>query len=113
MTKNSLSTVLFVSFLISLASISCYANESLPTLIIFSADWCPSCLKAKNDINNNLELSEAVKNYYVVTADFDVDKDLVEGYNIKSIPTFVIIRETNVSKKVGYNGPKDLLKFIK
>lgn len=113
MAKNSLASVFLISFLISLVSVFCFANDSRPTLIVFSADWCPSCVKAKNDINNDPALMDAVKKYYVVTANFDVDKDLVEGYNIKSIPTFVVLNGTNVSKKVGYNGPRDLLKFIK
>lgn len=113
MAKNSLSTVFILSFLISFVSTFSFGNDDKPTLVIFSADWCSTCLKAKNDINNNEALKETVKNYYVVVADFDIDKDLVEGYNIKTIPTFVIIRGTRVTKKIGYNGSKDLLNFIK
>ena len=113
MAKNSLTSVLIISFLISLASVFCFANDDKPTLLVFSADWCPSCIRAKNDINNDTALADAIKNYYIVVADFDVDKDLVEGYNIKNIPTFVVLKGTSVTKKVGYNGPKDLLKFIK
>lgn len=111
---KKLITVFLVSFLISLCSVQAFSNEETrPTLIIFSADWCSHCKKAKEDINNDKELSETVKSYYVVTADFDVDKDLVAGYDVKKIPTFVVINKGVVNKKVGYQGPKDLNKFLK
>jgi thioredoxin-related protein len=113
MKNSNLASVLLISCLISMVSIFSYAGDNKPTLIVFSADWCAYCQKAKNDINNDPELSNIVKNYYVVTADFDVDKDLVEGYNVKSIPTFVVINGNVVTKKVGYNGVKDLTKFLK
>jgi hypothetical protein len=96
-----------------MVSVFSYAADNKPTLIVFSADWCAYCQKAKSDINNDPELSEIVKKYYVVTADFDVDKELVEVYNVKSIPTFVVINGNAVTKKVGYNGVKDLTKFLK
>jgi thioredoxin-related protein len=113
MKNSNLASVLLISCLISIASVFCYASDNKPTLIVFSADWCAFCQKAKHDINNDNELSEIVKNYYVVTADFDVDKDLVDGYNVKTIPTFVVITGNVVTKKVCYNGVNDLTKILK
>jgi len=113
MNNRNIAGVFLLSFLISVATTFCYANENKLTLIIFSADWCGACQTAKNDINNDPKLSEVVKNYFVVTANYDVDKDLVEGYNVDRIPTFVVIDKTSVTKKVGYHGPKDLIKFLK
>ena len=111
---KNLVSVFLVSFLISLCSLQAFSDEEKrPTLVIFSADWCSHCKKAKEDINNDKELSETIKNYYVVMADYDVDKDLVDGYNVKKIPTFVIINKGTVNKKTGYHGPKDLNKFLK
>jgi thioredoxin-related protein len=112
--KTNLASVLLLSFLISLCSLYSFGDEEYrPTLIVFSADWCGHCQNAKRDLNNHKELSETVKQYHVVTANYDVDKDLVEGYNIKTIPTFVVIKGNKVTKKVGYNGPKDLNQFLK
>lgn len=111
---KNLVSVFLVSFLISLCSMQAFSDEEKrPTLIIFSADWCSHCKKAKADINNDKELSETIKNYYIVMADYDVDKDLVDGYNIKKIPTFVIINKGMVNKKTGYHDPKDLNRFLK
>jgi thiol-disulfide isomerase/thioredoxin len=113
MNNRNIASVFLLSFLISVATLFCYANEDRPTLIVFSADWCGACQIAKRDINNDPNLSEIVKKYFVVTANYDLDKDLVEGYNISRIPAFVVINKTVVTKKVGYNGPTDLLKFLK
>lgn len=112
MQKNNIVGVLLLSCLISMASIFATENEYKPVLIVFSADWCKYCQVAKKDINNDKILSEVVKNYHVVTADFDVDKDLVRGYDIKSIPSFVTIKGKTITKKAGYKGPKDLTKFL-
>lgn len=112
--KNSLVSILLISFVISLCSLYSFGDEEYkPTLIVFSADWCTFCHKAKKDMENDKELSETVKKYLIVNANYDVDKDLVEGYNIKTIPTFVVIEGNKVTKKVGYHGPQDLNKFLK
>ncbi|NDB86363.1 MAG: thioredoxin [Alphaproteobacteria bacterium] len=116
MNNRNIASVFLLSFLISLATVFSYSygqEENRPTLIVFSADWCGACKIAKHDINNDHNLSEVVKKYFVVTANYDVDKDLVEGYNVDRIPTFVVIDKSTVTKKVGYNGPKDLIKFLK
>lgn len=110
--KNSLASILLVSLLISINTVFAFDNKK-PTLIIFYADWCKYCSIAKRDIDNNLELSEQVKKYDVVLANFDVDKDLVVGYHIEKIPAFVIVDGRKSHTKVGYKGPNDLLNFIK
>lgn len=110
--KNT--NILIISFLISLATIFCYAKENTKTLLIFGANWCKYCVMAKNDMNNDKELSEIVKNYEIINVDFDKDKDLIEGYEIKSIPTFIIFQDgKEVGRYNGYRGPRDLSKFLK
>lgn len=112
--KTNLVSVLLISFAISLCSIYSFGGEEYkPTLIVFSADWCTFCHKAKRDMENDKELSETIKKYLIVNADYDVDKDLVEGYNITKIPAFVVIRGNQITKKVGYHGANDLNKFLK
>jgi thioredoxin-related protein len=111
MRKSSIVTVLLISFLISMAS-AC-AEEYKPVLLFFTADWCKFCQIAKKDIINNKQIQEVIKNYDVVTVDFDVDTNLVKGYAIKSIPSFVTIKGNIVKKKVGYKGSEDLARFLK
>lgn len=84
------------------------------TLIIFSADWCKYCKVAKDDMINHPKLSEVIKNYTIVDVNFDVDKDIVRGYNIKSIPTFVVFENGKEKSRLqGYKGPNSLLLLLK
>jgi len=112
--RNTLVSVLLISCLISIASVFAFDNTNEKVLIIFSADWCKYCQIAKNNIQNDPQLSEIVKNYTIVDVDFDVDKDIVEGYNIKTIPAFVIYEGgKELRRKIGYQGPNDLTNFLK
>lgn len=92
----------------------CYATENTKALLIFSADWCPSCRNAHKDIDNDADLIEAIKQYDIISLDFDRDKDLVRGYKIKTIPTFIIFENgKEVKRQVGYRNSKQLYRFLK
>lgn len=113
MSKSSLTTVLLLSCLMFIASVQ--AKDNRKVLIIFSASWCQSCQIAKNDMEVDENLVETLKNYEIIEADYDVDKDLVQGYNIKTIPTFVVYSGgKEIKRKVGYDGrAKGLNSFLK
>lgn len=111
---NKIFNVLLISSLISIACTLSMAEENNKVLIVFSADWCGACQKYKQDSIENTDLSEILKNYEIVDVDFDVDKDIVEGYNIKTVPTFIIFDNTVESnRKIGYKNPRDLIRFLK
>lgn len=105
--------LLLVASLFSIAHPLCAEEEVKPTLVVFSADWCAYCQKAKKDMVQEKDLKAALEKFNVIEADFDVDKELVKKYNIRSIPTFVIIKDGKATKKTGYSKPKDLLDFLK
>lgn len=112
--RSSIASVLLISLLISMATVFAVDNTKEKTLIIFSANWCKYCHIAKQDINNHRKLSEVIKNYTIVDVDFDVDKDIVRGYNIKSIPTFVVFEGGKEKGRLeGYKGPNSLLLLLK
>jgi thiol-disulfide isomerase/thioredoxin len=112
--RNTLVSVLLISCLISIASAFALDNNAEKTLIIFSADWCKYCQVAKNDMKNDPQLSEIIKNYTIVDVNFDVDKDIVKGYNIKTIPAFVVFENgKEKGRKIGYHGPSNLVNFLK
>ena len=69
---------------------------------------------AKNDMQDHDKLSEKIKEYTIVDVNFDVDKDIVRGYNIKSIPTFVVFEGGKEKGRLqGYKGPNSLLLLLK
>lgn len=104
-----------LTWIISVATVYAYDNVASKTLLIFSADWCEYCQKAKNDIEKDIHLSETVKQYEIIIIDYDIDKDAVSGYNIKTIPTFIVLKNNKeVKRQIGYNGShKQLNKFLK
>lgn len=114
MSRTSLITIFLLSWIISFHTCFAYDNNK-PTLLFFTADWCAACQVAKNDLNNDPKLSEIIKNYDVIILDLDVDKDLVEGYNIKTIPAFVVFKDgKEKNRQIGYGGGSQrLYKFLK
>jgi thioredoxin 1 len=114
--RNNLVSILLLSCLISISTVLSFSQEPKckKVLLIFSASWCKFCHEAKQDMDMDPILSEMIKNYEIVEIDFDLDKDIVTGYNIKSIPTFILFDDgKEISRKTGYKHPKDLIKFLK
>jgi thioredoxin 1 len=105
--------IFLISFLISCATLFCYGNESEKTLIIFSAKWCKYCTIAKNDLRNEDKLVDKTKEFTIIDVDYDKEKDIAKGHNIKTLPTFIIFKDgKELKRQTGYNGPDNLLKFL-
>lgn len=114
MINSRLGNTLLISVLISICCLCALAKESRKTLLIFSADWCKYCQVAKKDMQKNKDLSEIIKNYEIIDIDYDLDKDLVKGYNVNSIPAFIVYQDgKEIKRKFGYSGPNDLTNFLK
>lgn len=114
MKNSSTISVLLISFLISISSVLAFDAQSRKTLLIFSAKWCHYCKVAQKDLSNDRNLSEIIKDYDIIELDYDVDKDVVRGYNIKVVPSFVIMHQgKELGRKTGYNGPSSLYNFLK
>lgn len=115
MFKKQYLALLLLTWMISAATVCAYDNVASKTLLIFSADWCKYCQIAKNDINTDPRLSETIKKYEIVIWDYDLDKEAVIGYNVKTIPTFIVLENNKETKRqIGYRGgPKQLNKFLK
>lgn len=69
-------------------------------VLVFGADWCPYCRILKKDIDK----IDNFKQYIVCFIDTDKNKELVEKYRIKGLPTSIIIdkQENELSRKTGY-----------
>ncbi len=106
--------IFLLSFLISCATLFCYGNDQEKTLLIFGAKWCKYCILAKNDMQNDQNLSEKLKEYSIIELDYDKDKDIVDGHKIKTLPTFIIFQDgKEIKRYTGYRGPTDFLNFLK
>lgn len=83
-------------------------------LIIFSADWCDYCNKAKNDIEKDNNHDKILSKYGIMYVDYDNNKEIVNIYKIEKIPTFIILDNhgNEIKRKVGYKNITDLLHFL-
>lgn len=69
-------------------------SENKPVVIDFWAEWCQPC-KQMSPIFK--ELSEEMKDSYIFAkADFTQLQDLAQKWNIKSLPTFVVIKNKEI-----------------
>jgi thiol-disulfide isomerase/thioredoxin len=82
---------------------ACFAE----TLMVFSADWCGSCVKFKQDLERD---PFALAPNVVEALDFDADRDSAKKLNVTRIPTFILYDENNreVARKVGYANISEL-----
>ena len=62
--------------------------------LLFSASWCNPCKIMKSFIKEIVEEFKEL-NVYEVEVDTDDKKELVEYYNISSVPTLVLLEDGN------------------
>lgn len=69
-------------------------------ILIFGTDWCPYCKELKRNINN----IQGISRYLVCIIDTDKNKILTEKFQIKALPTSIIIdyKNNELSRKMGY-----------
>jgi thiol-disulfide isomerase/thioredoxin len=84
-------------------AISCGKKLDKPVLLIFTADWCGYCRSLKK------ELKSIIPNHKYVVCFLDIDneinKKLVAQFNIKSLPTSIIIdqkQNKEIKRKNGF-----------
>ncbi len=77
-------------------------------LVFFSAIWCGFCSKQKPILN---ELSE--QKIWIGEVDSDKNPALIEKFNIKAFPSFLLFKNGNVIASFsGYKDKYDLLNTL-
>jgi thioredoxin 1 len=78
----------------------------------FGAEWCGPCRKLSEDLEKN---PINLENISVESINVDDNDEMVEHYEIMSLPTSIIVDENYniVSRKVGYSGYKNYIEWIK
>ena len=77
-------------------------------VIDFWATWCGPC-KLMNPILDEVEKENP--NLTITRVDIDSDKDMVEQYNIQSVPTYIILKDGKEIDRI--IGAKPKFAFLK
>jgi thioredoxin 1 len=78
-------------------------------LMYFTAGWCPSCQNMKPTISQ-LKKQPGIQ---IAEVDVDYDAQWVDQYNIKNIPTLILLENgQEVRRSVGYKDMNQVNTFI-
>jgi len=85
-------------------------NSDKPVVVDFYADWCGPCKMMAPVIDKLADENENIK---VCKVNVDDNQDLAVKYGIMSIPTIIIFKNKEVSKKfVGVTSKQEILSEI-
>lgn len=87
-----------------------------PVLLVFTAGWCPPCQVMKREVWTDSKVREAAERSTVpVLVDIDVEshRDLVEKYQVQSIPTLVLVdAQGEVVRRAGFLNAAEAVPFL-
>jgi len=76
----------------------------------FHASWCAPCKKMEPIVKNVVEQFDNVE---LINIDVDYETDIATEYKIRSIPTFVIVKNgTEVNRLIGATSQEKFRAFI-
>lgn len=77
-------------------------------MLYFTAEWCNPCARTRP------YAEELVNDGYLINfIDADSEVDMVKNFNIKSIPTFILIKDNVEAKRMnGAKTKQELIDFI-
>jgi thioredoxin 1 len=71
----------------------------LNTVLYFTAEWCNPC-KRTRPLVEELNQDQSETRFYII--DVDIEMEMASDFNIKSVPTFVVMKDnTEVHRTTG------------
>ena len=80
-------------------------------ILYFTADWCNPCKKTK-PIVEELNREQILAKFFVVDVDSDIE--MTKDFGIKSVPTFVVMKDnTEIHRVTGAQTRQQLEELIR
>ena len=69
------------------------SKNGKPTLLIFSAPWCPACIRMETETYPTSKVSEQLNkvNFLKLNSDLPENYELSEKFQVKAIPTLILL----------------------
>jgi thioredoxin 1 len=82
----------------------------MKTILYFTADWCQPCKRVRPIVENlNKESFPGI--FQVI--DVDIEKEMAQNFEIKSVPTFILFNEgKEINRVIGAKTKEELENFI-
>ena len=79
----------------------------MKSVLYFTADWCNPCKKVR-PIVEELNREQIIAKFFMIDA--DIENEMVSDFSVKSVPTFVLIKDNKeVSRTTGAKTKEELL----
>jgi|GEM_PF-5233720 len=94
----------------NISNISLKSENAKPTLLVFSAPWCPACIRMQTETYNKTEVKKqtAKTNFIKLNSDVAENYELSQKFNVKAIPTLILLDKagTEVYRWLDYQNAK-------
>jgi len=81
------------------------------SVVAFTAEWCQPCKQLKPHFAKAAVIDKE-NNYFVVDID-KIDNDYLERYNIKSVPTVVVMNKDSIIRNVSSRSADTIITEVK
>jgi thioredoxin 1 len=82
----------------------------MKTILYFTADWCQPCKRVKPIVE---ELNRESFPGIFQVIDVDIEKEMAQTFEIRSVPTFILFDEgKEINRIIGAQSRQSLLEFI-
>ena len=89
------------------------ANTQGTVLVDFYADWCGPC-KSQSKVLHSLEGFAAENGSQILKVDVDAHKKLAKQFQVKSLPTLLVIKNGEViDKRMGYQEESKIRELLR
>ncbi len=74
-------------------NVSLKSTNGKPTLLVFSAPWCPACVRMFTEVYNQPVVQKQLSNvnFYKLNSDLPANSQMSKDFKIKAIPTLVLL----------------------